>query len=388
MAVELRRGNLGGVAAGLALGLTLMYVFDPDRGRRRRAMFRDRVVGTWHDLADEMEEVVRDGRNRLRGAVAETGARFRREEVSEPQLAERVRAKLGRYSSHPSSIEVMVQGNQVTLSGPVLAHEMKSLLTGIASVRGVGEVVNRLEPHKTREEIPGLQGGATRTGDRPDVLQTNWAPATRFAAGLAGGTLIAAGVRQGGPVAAFTGALGLGLVARAVTNLELRRLLGVGESRRGIDLHKTITIEAPLDHVYRVWTDVKTFPWFMRNVREVRDLGDGRSAWTVVGPLGMPVRFNAVVTQQEPNRVFAWKSEEGEAVAHAGIVRFQPSASGGTTVDIRLTYKPPAGAAGHLIASLFGADPKREMDEDLLRMKTFLETGKSPHDAAARATQQ
>ena len=39
-------------------------------------------------------------------------------------------------------------------------------------------------------------------------------------------------------------------------------------------------------------------------------------------------------------------------------------------------------AFGHAVAALFGADPKREMDEDLLRMKTIIETGRSAHDAA------
>jgi hypothetical protein len=30
-----------------------------------------------------------------------------------------------------------------------------------------------------------------------------------------------------------------------------------------------------------------------------------------------------------------------------------------------------------------GSDPKTQLDEDLLRLKTFLETGKAAHDAAA-----
>jgi len=51
-------------------------------------------------------------------------------------------------------------------------------------------------------------------------------------------------------------------------------------------------------------------------------------------------------------------------------------------VDIRLSYNPPGGAIGHVVAKLFGADPKSEMDEDLRRLKTALETGNLPRDAA------
>ena len=45
-----------------------------------------------------------------------------------------------------------------------------------------------------------------------------------------------------------------------------------------------------------------------------------------------------------------------------------------------------AGAIGHAVASLFGADPKTEMDEDLLRMKTLIERARFPHDAAKHLT--
>jgi uncharacterized membrane protein len=51
-----------------------------------------------------------------------------------------------------------------------------------------------------------------------------------------------------------------------------------------------------------------------------------------------------------------------------------------------MTYNPPGGAFGHVIAKLFGADPKTELDEDLMRLKSFLETGIEPHDAAAHRT--
>ena len=37
---------------------------------------------------------------------------------------------------------------------------------------------------------------------------------------------------------------------------------------------------------------------------------------------------------------------------------------------------PPAGALGHTVASLFGVDPKRAMDEDMVRLKYLLEEGK------------
>lgn len=60
---------------------------------------------------------------------------------------------------------------------------------------------------------------------------------------------------------------------------------------------------------------------------------------------------------------------------------------GRTRVHIRMSYNPPAGWLGHGIAAAFGSDPKRSMDGDLVRMKTLIETGRGPHDAAQRRVQ-
>ena len=77
--------------------------------------------------------------------------------------------------------------------------------------------------------------------------------------------------------------------------------------------------------------------------------------------------------------------EPGSVVEQHGVVRFEPK-NGGTRVDVKMSYRPPAGAAGHMVAKLFGADPRSEMIADLARMKSFIETGRSPHDAAERDT--
>ena len=84
-----------------------------------------------------------------------------------------------------------------------------------------------------------------------------------------------------------------------------------------------------------------------------------------------------------PNEVLAWRTEPGSPVQHAGIVRFQPNADGGTRVDIRMSYNPVIGGLGHSVALLLGADPKHAMDDDLVRLKSLIEHGKtSAHRAA------
>jgi uncharacterized membrane protein len=91
------------------------------------------------------------------------------------------------------------------------------------------------------------------------------------------------------------------------------------------------------------------------------------------------------VTRVVPNALIEWRCEADCPVRNWGIVRFDADGYGGTRVNIRLFYLPPAGALGHAVATLFHADPKSDMDEDLMRVKAAIETGRLPHDAAAPA---
>src|SRR5262249_58560476 len=135
------------------------------------------------------------------------------------------------------------------------------------------------------------------------------------------GALLAYGFTQRFPVACVLGTAGLGLLARAATNLELKRLLGVGAGRRAVEVHKTLTIAAPVGRVFAFWADYANFPRFMSHLREVRDLGGGRAPWVAAGPAGVPVTWNAVLTRVIPNEVLAWRREPGAVLANAGVLR-------------------------------------------------------------------
>ena len=369
---------------GIGLGAALMYVLDPDRGRRRRALVRDKLASAANSVPDAVGATARDLSNRARGLAAEAGSLFSSEEVSDEVLVARVRSKMGRVVSHPHSVEVTASQGRVSLSGPVLAHEVDDLLACVSKVAGVVEVDNQLEVHKEAGGVPGLQGGGRRPGDRFELVQENWSPAARVLAGAAGGALAAYGLSRRDPLSLVLGAVGVGLLARGVTNLEVKRLVGAGAGRRAVEVQKTINIAAPVEEVYGFWSDFENFPRFMSNVREVRRNADGTSHWVMAGPAGASVEWDAVVTRRVPNELLAWKSVEGAGVETAGLVRFDRNDDGTTRVQVRLSYNPPAGAIGHAAAALFGSDPKSEMDADLMRMKSLIETDNPPHDAAER----
>jgi uncharacterized membrane protein len=213
-------------------------------------------------------------------------------------------------------------------------------------------------------------------------MQSNWSPTARSLTGLGGGALIANCLARRDPMSIALGTVGFGLLMRGAPNLEMKRLMGLGRDCRAIEVQKTININAPVERVFELWTDYQNFPRFISNVREVRPTGSGRSHWIVAGPAGVPVEWTAEVTEMIPNKLLAWRSVESSIIDHTGVIHFEPNHNGGTRVQIKLCYHPLAGAIGHVLAKVFGSDPKSEMDADLVRIKTFIETGRPPHDAA------
>jgi uncharacterized membrane protein len=369
-----RQGKLIG---GIILGAGAMYLLDPDRGTRRRSLLRDQVVHTGHKLGDGLAATARDTRNRAAGAAAELRSRFKHDQADDEILHERVRSAIGRAVSHPSAITVTVFDGQVTLRGHVLAAEVDELIDRIKRVRGVRDVRNELEVHRTANGVPALQGAGRPREQRPELLQENWAPSTRVIMGTIGGALALKGLRSKGAAGRTLSALGLGLLTRAMTNLPARRLVGAGAGRRAVEVQKTVVVGAPIEQVWELWSNFEQFPRFMSHLREVRRIDEKRSHWVATGPAGIPVEWDAVITEWVPNEVIAWRSVEGSTVQAAGRVRFRPTPVGNTEIDVHMSYNPPAGALGHAVASLFGTDPKRAMDEDMVRLKALLEEGKT-----------
>jgi len=157
--------NNRALLTGLGLGVGLMYFMDPERGRRRRALVRDKVAHTTRLSSNALGTVGHDLAHRAAGLVARARGVLRRRPVDDGVLVERVRAKLGRLVSHPHAIDVNASDGYVRLRGPVLQSEVPRLVRAVARVSGVRDVINALDIHLSAD-IPALQGGRTRTGSR------------------------------------------------------------------------------------------------------------------------------------------------------------------------------------------------------------------------------
>lgn len=367
----LRILTTAGIGAGLA------YLFNPKQGYVRRAQLRDNILRAANRAADTLDTSAKNFSERALGLGAEMLGLIPGAPANAAVLRTRVHAAIARAVTHPKAITAQIEDGNVVLRGPVLASEVPALLARVAAVRGVMDVANQLEAHQVGDDVPALRGAGG------DGFAHEWPEATRIAAGTVGGLAALYAVRRGGALGVVVGLAGSALIARAATNKDLAQLAGVVGARRAFSVQKTLKIAAPLEKVFALWENYENFPQFMRHVRAVKRLDAQRWHWTVAGPAGSDIEFASRVTGYEPNRRLAWRTDKDASVQHRGEVRFKAAADGGTTVAVYLEYQPPAGALGNAVATLFGENPRQQMDEDLVRMKRFMETGRPWAEATA-----
>lgn len=207
---------------GIGLGALLMYVFDPQQGRRRLSIARAQVQHLRRESSALAHAGVRDLQHRTRGIVARVGRMVRRKPVDadDSVVVARVRSALGRVARRPHALHVTARSGCVRLSGPVLFGEEEPLLRVARAVPGVREVENELDVHRTAD-IPALRGGNGHGGGpRGGLARTrsirNAPPGPRlviFATGIA--LLCYAGWRRGLP-GAMSAAAGSWLASRSL----------------------------------------------------------------------------------------------------------------------------------------------------------------------------
>lgn len=132
---------------GLMLGAGLMYLLDPDRGRRRRAMLRDRFVHGAHEaeeLRDSAASSARHYRNKARGRIVEARARMQDARVEDSVLEGRLRAELGRLIQPVGDIRAEVLDGAVRLTGTIDSEQEAQLVRGLKRVPGVRSVSSHL----------------------------------------------------------------------------------------------------------------------------------------------------------------------------------------------------------------------------------------------------
>jgi len=137
-------GSAAAAVACLAAGVGAMYLLDPTDGARRRTMIRDKANHWLSETGDFFRRTGRHLANRSRGMAHETASMFQREDVSDRQLAERIRSRIG-HLRQQSMVNIAAVDGRVTITGSCTPSDVDSLLAVVQSTPGVASIVNLLD---------------------------------------------------------------------------------------------------------------------------------------------------------------------------------------------------------------------------------------------------
>lgn len=251
----------------------------------------------------------------------------------------------------------------------------------------------------SEREQGGTQRYQARSGSNGASAHENVGSSERAVSSLIGGALIATGAAlalKRGSYGTGLGLAGVGaaLIHRGATGhcsvyqaMEVNTADRSGATQsttaRMLHVEKAVSINKSPEELYSFWHNFENLGRIMPHLERVEDLGGGRSRWAAKAPpvpgFGSSVEWTAQITEDEPNRLIAWKSEPGSSVDTAGRVEFRPApVDRGTEVHVSFDYHPPAGVVGAMVAKLFGQEPNQQVAQDLKRFKALMETGEMP----------
>jgi uncharacterized membrane protein len=219
---------------------------------------------------------------------------------------------------------------------------------------------------------------------------------------IAAGGLVLLRALEAKPLGALFGLLaGGGLVYRGLSgHCSLYQRLGIDTSgaakqgdhaargvaaQQGERVECSVVIHAPPTTVFQRWRRLSHLPEILRHLDSVVELDSVRSRWTVSGPLGTALEWDAEIINEKPNELIAWRSLPGGSLDTAGSVRFQPRDNQrATELTVNMKYDPPGGQLGAWVADVLGAGLAAQLRDDLAAFKRQVETQAEPHLAADR----
>ena len=159
----------------------------------------------------------------------------------------------------------------------------------------------------------------------------------------------------------------------AGTGSDTRQALG---GSAGVIVEESITINRPIEELYRFWRNLENLPRVMSHLQSVERITDTLSRWRAKGPAGTEVEWNAEIINDVANQVIGWRSIEGSDVVSAGSINFDEAGAGRARASAcACSTALRAGRSRTQIARWLGRDAATEIREDLERFKQIVETG-------------
>ena len=149
---------------------------------------------------------------------------------------------------------------------------------------------------------------------------------------------------------------------------------------KGVKISRAVTIGKPAGQLYRFWRNFENLAQIIKHPVSIVTKSDIESHWSVSAPPGeRRVEWDALIINEEKDKLIAWRSRENSEINNAGTIRFEPApGKQGTEVTVTLEYEPPGGKLGALFAKFSGEEAGQQVGDVLRRFKALMEAGEIP----------
>ena len=137
-------------------------------------------------------------------------------------------------------------------------------------------------------------------------------------------------------------------------------------------------IEAPVDQVWKVWSDLEAMPLWMSWIESVKTMNEADKVlpdlteWTLAAN-GFRFKWKAKITERIAAQKLQWESIGG--LPTKGIVRFYEDKENITVVKLCVSYELPRILAPIMEPSILGGMVTQELQENINRFKALVESG-------------
>ena len=149
---------------------------------------------------------------------------------------------------------------------------------------------------------------------------------------------------------------------------------------KGVKITRSVTIMKPARTLYAFWRNLENLTEVIKHPVTITNRSDIESHWSVSAPPGdRRVEWDALIINEQKDKLIAWRSKDDAEIVNAGSVRFEPApGKQGTEVTVTLEYLPPGGKLGALLAKLSGEEAGQQVGDTLRRFKALMEAGEIP----------
>ena len=140
-------------------------------------------------------------------------------------------------------------------------------------------------------------------------------------------------------------------------------------------IEASVTIQRPVEEVFRFYRDFKNLPRFLGDVWDIEQIGPATSRWAIQGPLGIRTNWTMKVTEERTNELIRYETATSPLLRTSWEIHFAPGSEAGET-EVREVMKVPLGRLGRAALALSGKFPAEEVASNLHRLKQVMEAGR------------